>query len=78
MNLTEIAKSYHSEESARAFLEAQRWPDGKPACPKCGEIGRAYRLPPVAGKAKKDGTIAYRKGLWKCGACRKQFTVTVD
>jgi hypothetical protein len=25
MNLTEIAKSYHSEESARAFLEAQRW-----------------------------------------------------
>jgi len=78
MNLTEIAKSYHSEESARAFLEAQRWADGKPACPKCGEIGRAYRLPPVAGKAKKDGTIAYRKGLWKCGACRKQFTVTVD
>src|SRR3984957_17303321 len=77
MNLTEIAKSYHSEESARAFLEAQRWPDGKPACPKCGEIGRAYRLPPVAGKAKKDGTIAYRKGLWKCGACRKQFTVKV-
>lgn len=71
MNLTEIAKSYHSEESARAFLEAQRWPDGKPACPKCGEIGRAYRLQPKEGSST-------RKGLWKCGACRKQFTVTVD
>jgi transposase-like protein len=73
MNLTEIAKSYHSEESARAFLEAQRWPDGKPACPKCGEIGRAYRLQP-----KENGKSHVRKGVWKCGACRKQFTVTVD
>jgi transposase-like protein len=78
MNLTQIAKSYHDEDSARAFLEAQRWPDGKPGCPHCGEIGRSYRLPPIAGKPKKNGQITYRKGLWKCGACRKQFTVTVD
>lgn len=77
MNLTQIAKSYHDEDSARAFLESQRWPDGKAGCPHCGEIGRSYRLPPVAGKPKKNGEITYRKGLWKCGACRKQFTVTV-
>jgi transposase-like protein len=77
MNLNDIAKSYHDEDSARAFLEAQRWPDGKAGCPHCGEIGRSYRLPPVAGKPKKNGEITYRKGLWKCGACRKQFTVTV-
>lgn len=77
MNLNDIAKSYHGEDSARAFLEAQRWPDGKPGCPQCGEIGRSYRLPPIAGKAKKSGEITFRKGLWKCGACRKQFTVTV-
>ncbi len=78
MNLTEIAKSYHDEDSARAFLEAQRWPDDKPGCPHCGEIGRSYRLPPIAGKPKKNGEITYRKGIWKCGGCRKQFTVTVD
>jgi transposase-like protein len=72
MNLTEIAKSYHTEDSARAFLEAQRWPDGKPGCPKCGEIGRAYRLQP-----KEGSKSSVRKGVWKCGACRKQFTVTV-
>lgn len=77
MNLNEIAKSYHDEDSARAFLEAQRWPDGNAGCPHCGEIGRSYRLPPVAGKPKKNGEITFRKGLWKCGACRKQFTVTV-
>ena len=78
MNLTQIAKSYHDEDSARAFLEAQRWPDDKPGCPHCGLIGRSYRLPPIAGKPKKNGEITYRKGLWKCGGCRKQFTVTVD
>src|SRR5436309_4343389 len=72
MNLTQIAKSYHDEDSARAFLEAQRWPDGKAGCPHCGEIGRAYRLEP-----KTNGKTHVRKGVWKCGACRKQFTVTV-
>src|SRR6266478_5522748 len=77
MNLTEIAKSYHDEDSARAFLEAQRWPDDKPGCPHCGEIGRSYKLPPIAGKPKKSGEITYRKGVWKCRSCRKQFTVTV-
>src|SRR5215475_10693872 len=70
MNLNDIAKSYHDEDSARAFLEAQRWSNGEVGCPKCGEIGRAYRLTP------KEGSKT-RKGLWKCGACRKQFTVTV-
>lgn len=70
MNLNDIAKSYHDEDSARAFLEKERWPNGEVGCPKCGEIGRAYRLTP------KEGSKT-RKGLWKCGACRKQFTVTV-
>jgi transposase-like protein len=72
VNLNDIAKSYHDEDSARAFLEVQRWPDGKAACPHCGEIGRAYRLQP-----KENGKSHVRKGVWKCGACRKQFTVTV-
>jgi transposase-like protein len=72
MNLNDIAKSYHDEDSARAFLEAQRWPDGKPGCAHCGEIGRSYRLEP-----KEGAETHVRKGVWKCGACRKQFTVTV-
>ena len=72
MNLNDIAKSYHDEDSARAFLEGQRWPDGQAACPHCGEIGRSYRLEP-----KEGAKTHVRKGVWKCGACRKQFTVTV-
>lgn len=73
MNLNDIAKSYHDEDSARTFLEAQRWPKGEVGCPKCGEIGRAYRLNPKPNVKKSH----VRKGVWKCGACRKQFTVTV-
>lgn len=65
-------KSYHDEDSARAFLEAQRWPKGEVGCPHCSEIGRAYRLEP-----KTNGKTHVRKGVWKCGACREQFTVTV-
>jgi transposase-like protein len=72
MNLNDIAKSYHDEDSAREFLEKERWPNGEVGCPKCGEIGRCYRLQP-----KEGGKTHVRKGVWKCGACRKQFTVTV-
>jgi transposase-like protein len=51
--------------AAAEYLEALRWPDG-PVCPHCGETERkAYRM--------KHKT----RRLWKCAACRKQFTVTV-
>lgn len=55
---------FQNEEAAFAYVEARLWPDG-PACPKCGVIGKAGRL---QGKSS-------RPGLWKCYACRKQFTV---
>src|SRR5438270_10785316 len=50
---------------AADYLESIRWPDG-PVCPHCGERERKhYKLP---NKTRR---------LWKCAACRKQFTVTV-
>jgi transposase-like protein len=60
-------------DAAREFLEAKRWPDG-PVCPHCGVMGEAHRLE-AATEAK--GKRHARKGLWKCAACRKQFTVTI-
>jgi len=51
--------------AAAEYLENIRWPDG-PVCPHCGESDRTpYRL--------KSNT----RRLWKCAACRKQYTVTV-
>jgi transposase-like protein len=70
-NLVDIAVHFSDEDAARAFLEHQRWPDG-PICPHCGVIGEAFKLQP-----KPTGKTHVRKGVWKCGACREQFTVTV-
>jgi transposase-like protein len=72
MNLTDIAGNFHDEDSARAFLEQQRWPNGT-VCPHCGLLGKSYRL-----EGKPDSKRPVRKGVWKCKGCRKQFTVTVD
>ena len=59
------------QHAARMALERLRWPDG-PVCPKtdCGAGG------PVVvkmGRLKRS----HREGLYRCKACRGQFTVTV-
>src|SRR5258708_2391082 len=69
-NLSIIGKHFSDEDAAREKLEAMRWPNGA-VCPKCGGAD-PYRLTPKATSTKPG-----RKGLWKCRACRKQFTVTV-
>lgn len=64
MNLTDPI--FHDAEKAREHLEATRWPHGA-ICPHCGVVGEATNL---------QGTH-HRAGLWKCNACRQQFTATV-
>lgn len=71
MNLNDIIKFTDSEDKAREFLEAQRWPKGT-ICPHCGVLGESYRLKP-----KEGSKSPVRPGVWKCGGCRKQFTVKV-
>jgi transposase-like protein len=51
---------------AAAYLESLRWPNG-PVCPHCGESDRKPYL--LKSKTRR---------LWKCAACRKQYTVTVN
>jgi transposase-like protein len=65
------APEFAHHEHARELLEAERWPDG-PVCTFCGSLGTAYRLKP-----RPEARTHARKGVWKCGACRKQFTVTM-
>ena len=59
-----------TEDQAREMLEKIRWPDGA-VCPHCGST-EAYKLMP-----KAEGKKHVRQGVYKCKACRKQFTVTV-
>jgi transposase-like protein len=62
-----LSPHFSSREAAVEYLERFRWPDG-PVCPHCGESERkAYRLK----------TKSTTRRVWKCAACRKQFTVTV-
>jgi transposase-like protein len=71
------APYFHDEQAAFAALEAIMWPNGKPdACPHCGVVDKARRLAPQRSKPSArnpEGKPVY--GLWKCYACRKQFTV---
>ncbi|MBV6450787.1 MAG: IS1595 family transposase ISNwi1 [Anaerolineales bacterium] len=59
-----------TEDEARDLLEQIRW-NGSPVCPHC-QSDEAYKLTP-----KGDTKTKVRKGVYKCKACRKQFTVTV-
>ncbi|MEX0682077.1 MAG: IS1595 family transposase [Dehalococcoidia bacterium] len=65
--------SYHevmqwSDAQCRDFLIAQRWPEGV-ICPKCG-APEPYTL------TRKSKTKNHVTKLFKCRACRKQFTAT--
>lgn len=57
---------FHDEKAAYAKLESLLWPDG-PVCPHCGGLEKAYKLQGAS----------HRIGLFKCGHCRKQFTVKI-
>lgn len=67
-----LDKRYFQDEAA-AFrhLESILWSDGV-VCPHCKIVDRAGKL---KGVKNKGGRV--RHGLWKCYACRKQFTVKV-
>jgi transposase-like protein len=69
-NLVEIITEYGDNDKARALIETLRWPNG-PVCPHCKST-EAYTL-----TGKPDSKRPVRKGVYKCKACRKQFTVTV-
>lgn len=60
------AKHFHDEQAAYDYLEARIWADGR-SCPHCGVLERSSKM---AGEST-------RIGVYKCYACRKQFSVKV-
>ena len=63
---TEQDAIFTDPDRARAAIEAIRWPNG-PQCPHCGSADRIG-----SGRGK-----SHRPGLYRCGNCASQFTVTV-
>lgn len=71
-----LSKPYfHDEAAAFAHIESVLWANGR-VCPHCGTVDNSYALKGVRSKpSKKNPEGAERHGLYKCGDCRKQFTV---
>lgn len=74
-SLVSLTDGTLTEEEARSMLESIRWPNGL-ACifPDCGGA-EVYRLE-VKGKTLKSGRVVGPRSLYKCKACRRQFSVT--
>src|ERR1700690_1133942 len=74
LNLITLAQEYADEDKARELLERLRWPNGA-ICPHCKNDGNVKPISKLTPKAGSKSAV--RKGVYFCGACRKQFTVTV-
>lgn len=71
LTLDEIQSRFSTDQSARAYLEEIRWPNGV-ICPHCknADQKRIWEI-------KASSTAKIRSGLRQCAECKKQFTVTV-
>ncbi len=71
LTLDQIAQRFNTDERALAYLEEIMWPTG-PVCSHCQNAGEKS-----IWKLKADESKKIRIGLYECGACGKQFRVTV-
>lgn len=60
-NLLEAVQYFSDLDRSTEFVAKMRWPNG-PVCPKCGAMDHSY--------------LTTRR-VWKCKACKKQFSVKV-
>jgi transposase-like protein len=58
------------ETAAVEFLEAQRWAETGPCCPRCGDTVVYQMKDRITGERNK-------RFLWRCKGCQKQYTVRV-
>jgi transposase-like protein len=74
ISIGRLANRIPTEADAYKYLEDLRW-QGEPVCPHCGNIG-AYYLAPKNGVQRRTRTgSGSQRRVWKCKACRKQFSV---
>jgi transposase-like protein len=71
-SITDIACFLTDESAAQDAFAMLRWPNGV-ACPLCDGGKKVYEV--WYRYMSKDGTESVRR-QWKCGACRKRFSVT--
>lgn len=63
-NAYEMQAYFSTEQKCRQYLADVVWPGGNPICAHCSNNNKIYR---------------YANGIhYKCGACKKKFTVTMN
>jgi transposase-like protein len=72
LTLDEIMQRFATDDAAREYLEHILWPSG-PVCPHCKNAD-AKRIWKIQANVEKN----IRPGLYRCAACDKEFTVTVN
>jgi transposase-like protein len=78
-SIPKLAFELRSEMDAYLLLEELRWGGDPESCPKCGAVGRQYFLNPKNGASRKTRTGKQsERRVWKCGHCRKQYSVLTD
>jgi len=60
--LLEAVRYFSDPQTAFNFVVKLRWPNGQPTCPRCGCLEHSF--------------LTTRR-LWKCKACKRQFSVKV-
>ena len=66
-----LSRLFTNEDAAREWLESKRWGKVGRHCPRCGCM-TTYALTPKPGSKSP-----VRPGVYKCKACRQQFTVRI-
>jgi transposase-like protein len=61
-SLLEAVTFFSDKDTSLAFVARLRWPDGVVKCPRC---------------AAAEATFLSTRRLWKCRACKKQFSAKV-
>lgn len=73
--ITDIARYLTDEEAAQDALAKVRWPNGV-QCPLCEGGKKVYEVKYTHVDARTGEIKPTVRKQWKCGACRKKFSVT--
>lgn len=74
-SIKDVSRFLVDEAAAQQALADLRWPEGKVTCPLCEGGKKVYEVKYVRKDADGNVIPSVRK-QWKCGACRKKFSVT--
>lgn len=75
-SITDLARFLTDEAAAQQALADLRWPNGAVVCPLCDGGKPVYEVKYVRRDARTGEVKPSVRKQWKCGACRKKFSVT--